>query len=410
MGDISGNCASKGPLSCTNQHIKCHEISEICNYLLDKQGYVIPCKGGEHLQNCKEVECNMKFKCPNYYCVPWFYVCDGKWDCPSGLDEKFCNNKRECKNMFKCKNSIICIHPHCVCDGNFDCPSNEDEFYCNLNKVICPSICECLMFAIRCLKVSISDINLTDNYPYYDIIIVKSTIFFIKTLLKFSRHVTVLKLSRNSLDVLCSILPSTNRTQMIDVGYNKIQKVNAKCFQQASHLKIVKLNNNNIFMIIEGAFKEIDKLFAVDLSHNMLTSFSVHVFCDIPNLQLLRLGENDIKVVDYNTFNILNILIIESTSYAMICISSSKTIFIVRKPWFLLCGHLLRTYGIRISSYCTFLVIISCNIMSFTQHILLSKKSIRYEAFALSILYLCVIDTPYGLYIVYLFSVDTHYR
>ena len=48
--------------------------------------------------------------------------------------------------------------------------------------------------------------------------------------------------------------------------------------------------------------------------------------------------------------------------------------------------------------------------MSITQHILLSKKSIRDEAFALSVLYLCVIDTSYGLYFVYLFSVDIHYR
>ena len=27
------------------------------------------------------------FKCPGYHCIPWSYVCDGKWDCPHGYDE-----------------------------------------------------------------------------------------------------------------------------------------------------------------------------------------------------------------------------------------------------------------------------------------------------------------------------------
>ena len=29
-------------------------------------------------------------KCPDSYCIPLVYQCDGKWDCPNGEDEVEC--------------------------------------------------------------------------------------------------------------------------------------------------------------------------------------------------------------------------------------------------------------------------------------------------------------------------------
>ena len=410
LSDRRVNCAIQGLLFCTSEHSECYPISEICNYLLDKCDCLVTCRGGEHLQNCKDAVCSMKFKCPLYYCVPWSYICDGKWDCPNGLEEQNCDQKRECKNMFKCKNSVICIHPNSICDDKFDCPANEDELYCNLDKIICPSICQCLMFAIRCLKVSTSGINLKDNHPYHVIIIMKSTKLFVNTLLKFSRFVTVLKLSMNSLNVLCPILPCTDRTQLIDAGYNKIQRVNARCFQQAYYLKAVKLNNNVIFRIYNRAFEKLDELIIIDLSYNMLTTLSVHIFNQIPNLQLLRLRENNLIFVDYDAFYELNVHILESTANTMTCISSLKTKFIIRKPWFVFCTHLLKKEGIRICCFCIFILLISLNMISLTEHMAFYKNSRQDEAFAFNILSLNVIDTSYGLYILYLFAVDIYYR
>ena len=89
-------------------HPKCYEISEICNYKLDSMNHLHPCRNGEHLQNCRMFECNMMYKCPRYHCIPWYYICDGKWDCPGGYDESTiqnCGSDRLCANLFKCKNS-----------------------------------------------------------------------------------------------------------------------------------------------------------------------------------------------------------------------------------------------------------------------------------------------------------------
>ena len=411
LTNVNVNCISQGLLSCTNKNSECYEISEICNYLLDKKDCLIPCRGGEHLQNCRDVECNMKFKCPSYYCVPWYFVCDGKWDCPGGLDEDNCNHKRVCKNMYKCKNSVLCIHPYNICDGNFDCPAGEDEFYCSLDKINCPLSCECLMFAIRCVKLRTSDIYLKNNHPYHVIIIMRSTNSFVITLLKFSGIVTVLKVSRNNLNVLCSILPCINRTQLVDAGHNKIRRLSAKCFQQASYLKTIKLNNNNIFLISNGAFEELDKLIIMDLSYNMLTTFSGQTFRHIPNLRLLRLGGNEIKSMDFNAFQGLNIHILESTSQSMICIPSLKIPFmIIRKPWFVLCTDLLMTDGIRICSFCMFLAIISFSMILLKQQVIFYRNGIKIETFTLTVLSLNVIDISYGLYILCLFFVDIYYK
>ena len=62
----------------------------------------MPCRNGGHLENCEKFECNVMFKCPNYYCVPWTYVCDGKWDCPYAEDEfniEVCIGKSMCEKF-----------------------------------------------------------------------------------------------------------------------------------------------------------------------------------------------------------------------------------------------------------------------------------------------------------------------
>ena len=74
-------------LKCSYDAAECYEIAEICLYRLNKYNKLTPCRFGGNLENCKDFECNRMFKCPDYYCIPWGYVCDGKWDCPKGFDK-----------------------------------------------------------------------------------------------------------------------------------------------------------------------------------------------------------------------------------------------------------------------------------------------------------------------------------
>ncbi len=81
------HCSEKDQVPCKEGHSKCYFIVDICTYKLDLYHHLFPCRSGCHLENCREFECNAMFKCLTSYCIPWSFVCDGKWDCPSGYDE-----------------------------------------------------------------------------------------------------------------------------------------------------------------------------------------------------------------------------------------------------------------------------------------------------------------------------------
>ena len=115
-------------LQCSTNNPTLHKISDICSFKLNKENQLVPCRYGDHLQNCKLFECNMMFKCPGYYCIHWNYICDGKWDCPGGYDESNeCGLHRLCSKLFKCRDSMMCIHSGDTCDDKIDCPFGDDE-------------------------------------------------------------------------------------------------------------------------------------------------------------------------------------------------------------------------------------------------------------------------------------------
>ena len=149
-------CLSESKIPCVKGHSKCFNISQICVYSVNKYGHLIPCRTGGHLENCKAFECNMMYKCPDYYCIPWNYVCDGKWDCPSGIDElNKCGFNRKCSKMYKCKNSEICIHLGYTCDTLYDCPHGDDEIHGESKDLYCPVNCACLLVTLFCLDTQI---------------------------------------------------------------------------------------------------------------------------------------------------------------------------------------------------------------------------------------------------------------
>ena len=81
-------------MQCRKGHSKCFNISDIYRYRLDSKNNLISCRTGGHIQNCEE------FNCSSSYCIPWSYVCNGKWDCPHGDDEN-CEKER-CVRMISC--------------------------------------------------------------------------------------------------------------------------------------------------------------------------------------------------------------------------------------------------------------------------------------------------------------------
>ena len=161
-----------------------------------------------HLQECEHFECNLNFKCQRYYCIPWSYLCDGKWDCPEGQDEsseEFCGKNRICNNMFHCRKSQICVSTEDVCNNIKDCPLGDDEELCEIFTIQCPSGCVCLNFAIVCLKLNIKQ-SIMIKLPYISFHIVYSKQVTLVPFIQNSQAI-VLNLTHNLISNVCPNKP-----------------------------------------------------------------------------------------------------------------------------------------------------------------------------------------------------------
>lgn len=74
------------------------------------------------------------FKGNMFYCsmdknfINMAYLCDGKFDCKSGFDEKNCETND--KKLFECAENGIMINVLLVCNYIEDCPDGSDERNC----------------------------------------------------------------------------------------------------------------------------------------------------------------------------------------------------------------------------------------------------------------------------------------
>ena len=142
MMDSVISCSVSNAFPCEENSLYCYKFADICVYKLNNLHNIIPCKMGSHLQDCTDFECNLHYKCSGYYCIPWRYVCDGKWDCPLCYDEFqiSCGGIRKCQRMFHCHRSAICLHSKDICGAYKDCPYGDDEMLCLLSTQNCPHL------------------------------------------------------------------------------------------------------------------------------------------------------------------------------------------------------------------------------------------------------------------------------
>ena len=236
-------------ISCMEGHTKCFNFTDICIYKLNENNHMIPCRNGGHLENCRKFDCNMMFKCPDSYCVTWTYVCDGKWDCHFGEDEVFngvCFGERVCKDMFKCRNEHNkSISISNVCDGQLDCLYHDDEMFCELKSLQCPFSCHCLIYAITCINLSNSTLQLYYSGSYLSVSIFQSNINSLYLLEYKLENVEFLQLSGNNLISVCPVGFLQNLI-LTYVSHNYIMHIKQNCFSALKLLRHISLNNNQI--------------------------------------------------------------------------------------------------------------------------------------------------------------------
>ena len=344
------HCTDKWQIPCREGHPKCYNISDICQYKFNEYKHLTPCRTGEHLQNCRNFKCNMKFKCPGYYCIPWSYTCNGQWDCPHGYDENFCSQNRICPNLFKCKQHTICIHLIDICNSKIDCPQGDDELFCPLHMINCPLPCECLTFAIRCHGIEWYTLKTKVNFPYYVVHLEGMSKVFDLGMLKFIHKTISLSIIRSMLDKICNIIPTVEYMVTINAGFNELKIIETDCFRQALHLKVIKLNVNRISTIKMKGFYNLTALILLDLSNNALSILTENMFIKLFVLETLLIQNNDLELsnLDENALYHKPIKILKTDALILCCLLPPKAMCIVNIPWHTSCTDLLSTYIMKI--------------------------------------------------------------
>ena len=81
-------------------------------------------------------------------------------DCPKGLDEKACFSSKRCYN----------VHLGNIYDQYEDCHFGDGEYLCSVAYNVCPSLCHCLTFTIRCLNLDFWKLSLSGSIQMFYVV------------------------------------------------------------------------------------------------------------------------------------------------------------------------------------------------------------------------------------------------
>lgn len=408
--DMQCHCSYPGALQCVPGHPKCYNVSDICVYKLDRQGVLLPCRTGGHLETCRDFKCNMKFKCPQSYCIPLAYLCDSKWDCSKGYDEstnQTCHLGKHCQKKYKCRHSQTCIHTNDVCDGNFDCTSYDDEIMCDLMFLTCLHFCHCLNYAIICATKEIEAHVFEKTLPYVSLVACYASISDI-TFFKMLPSLVRLDASHNNIAKICHI-DSIISLKLLAASHNWIAGLSGACFAHFKNIVTIDLSYNLITKISKCAFQFLSSFVHLDLSHNLIHKLQSLVFYSL-NVRIMSLVGNELTDVNVGSFVSAKVEIIITNKYHICCITPNKEVVCTAKmPWYLSCSRLLPRQAMATSLGMVSAFILILNI-SCAALIWLSSRKHSNAPFKVLVSFVNTSDLLCGLYLTVLLSANSFYK
>ena len=385
-------------IPCRDGHIKCYNFSDICIFKLNQIHHLTPCRNGANLESCEPFQCNSMFKCQGSYCVPWNYVCDGKWDCPNGDDEHsnpVCGNEVNCINMYKCRHKrTICLQLGNICNGERNCPNGDDEMFCQLINSVCPSGCQCLILAVKCTNLNFKKSLLFSIGLFVSVDISFSTLDSPVTIQVQS--IEVLKLTRNNIKEIClTSLP--NNVTYLDLSFNLIKYILIHCFSHSNLLFTLILKCNIISQLSTKSFFNLPNLRFLDLSENPLIFIPNYSFKNLPKLSLLNLKSPLSEEIESNMFeNIKLSPVIINTNYHVYCVSPDNTICTLYPPWYASCSGFLNNKQLKVIFFLIIFIILIANVWSLFIHMSDYQST---KPFLLTIAAINMSDLIFGMYL-----------
>ena len=309
----------------------------------------------------------MMYKCPGYYCIPWNYICDGKWDCPSDLDEQNgCGHKKGCNGMYKCKNSQICIHPGSICDGLHDCSHGDDENFCEVKDLQCPNNYKCLLYTLLCHDTFITNEFLFFNVSYEVIFMEKVPIFYggLSNLLQRNipnvRLLTIKKCNLSNVFFSTSLLSSSVD---IDLSCNLATVLYDGCFYNLLEIRWIKLDSNAISTIQSNAFSNLLSLKYLRLLDNKLLKIAKGFVINSNKIVLLSLRTLIQSEVDQNAFAFSKPMFLHTNDFRWSCIITHHTKCNIQIPWYTSCSSLVFNTFLKLFTVISSILVLLSNMI-----------------------------------------------
>lgn len=321
---IEESCQNQNQFPCFLGHSKCLSPSDLCIHRVFNNTDLVPCRNGGHLENCTDFQCNMMFKCPNQYCIPWEHVCDNVWDCPSGTDENSICSEYTCKQMYKCNGFVKkCIHIGTVCNKKHNCPLGDDEQFCELRLLSCPTECHCGMHTLICMHVGV--VLQQPLHSFYFIFMTNVTWNVKKHTFTDSQNLMFYSFTSLHLPLSCDQDLFPPRIVAFRVEFCLLRTVQFGCFKHGANVKNIQLSRNSIELIKLKAFLNLSNLNTLNLSHNLLTKFSKGTLFGTRNLTILSLAGNKMTNVVPDAFGGLMLGHLEITDSHLCCMIDRTT-------------------------------------------------------------------------------------
>ncbi len=392
-------------MSCKSDPDRCFSFADICSFRLDAQNHLIPCRSGSHLQHCRNIQCSGKFKCQGSFCMPFSYVCDGKWDCPNGEDESRqnrCDTERSCPNMIRCEKSKTCASLSDICDKISDCPNSDDEELCSL-KNPCPWKCKCLLFALDCSKQNIS--LLLGTLPFTHVHFQKTNLSVLPSFFTSFPHVISLVAQYCNVKDLYIIIHDMHLVQIANVAYNSISRIEIGCFKNTRSLKTLQLSNNMLRKLVGQEFRDLDHLTCLNLSSNHLIHLDTSIFGYL-RIDILSLQNNSLDIVSHNFENAFWVKVLHADNTKVCCMLNNIQSCTEQRKWPHICKSrllldtTLGSYTICVSSLILLLSVVPYIVTGVGEK---SQKKLKGLVFTL---FLVGGDAEYGITLLALWFFD----
>ncbi len=381
---------------CGEKSTQHFSILDICIYEVNSQHEIVPCAGGSHLQECSKFECNAKFKCFGFYCIPWKYVCNNLWDCPNGYDEASvqCPDNRACQHMFKCRQSYICISLLDICNHITDCPLHDDELLCQLHTRKCLRGCECFNLAIKCHNITYLDRKLS-SLPFVSFHIVFCELHQIVP----QKHVLQMNLTHNAITEVCDT-KAKNLVKM-DISNNYVVSLSKNCFSSFSKLTLLSFRNNKISLIEAHAFANISSPFSLNLENNLICTFSENIFGEEVNILVLNMKDNPISCVQLSSYSVALLI----TDLEEMCLAAPVEAACNKQPqWYKLNTKIIENSAL-------YFIIIVMSVLIFMVNVFtMVFPSNNAKSFQVILGSLKVSNILCSVYLVTLWGVNQHYK